>query len=321
MRFRYWGALAFLLLILGMTGCQNGSPEFSRPILVRLSPDGTTLVVYDARNQLFYVTDREFRRKNSFSHPAFDSIWGFCFTTDNQIVVPNNRYSQVTFSAEDKKQFGVAELLFFSLDGTLQHRLSWQGETGPLIYPSEIIEYDPGVFYVTDLRRNSIVILNRAGEKQGEFSEYGDEPGKIYYPSDLAKTPAGDILVADCFNSRIQLFDREGNFRKIVAESGTGDGQVRFPEYLSMRGAGGFYCTEFSTMRVSEFDENFQFVRNWPIQHENAPDQLYEIYGLQVLENPRQILVADSRNGVVLKLSEHGKLLETISGINPTGKE
>jgi WD40 repeat protein len=285
-----------------------------------LSPDGTTLISYDTRNQRFYVTDRDFHLKTSFTHPDFDSIWGFCITTDNRIVVPNNRYSRVTFSYEEKKQFGVAELLFFDLKGTLLHRLSWEGETGPLVYPSEIIEFQPDVFYVTDLRLNSIIILTATGEKKGAFGGLGDAPGEIYYPSDLAKTPDGNILVADCFNSRLQLFDSTGKFLRLIADSGTGDGQVRFPEYLSLTREGGFFCTEYGTMRVSEFDRDYTFVRNWYPRHESSSDELYELYGVQVLEDPRQILVADSRNGLILRLSDQGKLLATHSG-PVTGQE
>ena len=67
--------------------------------------------------------------------------------------------------------------------------------------------YHGGKFYITDLGRDLIYILEGEGVKV--FGGSGTGPGKFWDPAGLAVDDLGNMLVADSRNHRLQLIGQD----------------------------------------------------------------------------------------------------------------
>ena len=242
-----------------------------------------------------------------------ENVWGLCVTRKDEIVLTKNRDSKVTFSAAEKKENSIAEVLFFDFSGNLIDHFTWMGEKGKLIFPTQIISQKDN-FLITDLRMNKIVRMNRKGEIVGDFGTFGDAPGQLYYPNDIQETPDENLLITDSYNHRLQLFDKDGNFLKIIGEKGTGDAQMLFPQFAAIDKSGNIFSTDLYSMRVNIFDKEGKYVRSVLPAPSDAKFTIFELYGITHLPGPDQIFVVDSINSRIHVFTPDGQTVQSVTG-------
>ncbi len=309
------GVTVFAILTLASLAFSVGCGEdleLRRPRLVRPGSDGNSLVIFDYRGERVMVADRTMKRRLIFTHPDFSNLWGL--DADSRgIVVANQRSLGISHSPQEKKELAVAEVMRFDYDGNLTGRTTWTGETGPTVDPRNIMIHPDGSLYIGDIRKNCLVCLDSSANLIGTIATYGFDPGFLFYPNDTRLTPDGNLLVVDAFNSRLQLFGPDGTFRRVVAESGEEPGLVRFPQVAAFDREGNLYCTELSTGRVSVFDSEFRFQRALTPPG-SGPCQLF---GICVLENPREVFVCDILNSRIIVFDPLGKPVRVHTRLEP----
>jgi hypothetical protein len=306
-------ALAGLCLLLFVAGCGEDL-EFKVPRLIRRGRTADELVIFDAVKNRVMVADRNFHRRITFTCSYFDNLWGMDVDA-NTIVLANQRILALSRTPEEKKQFAVAELLFFSYDGQLTRQLSWEGESGPVVDPRSVSLLPDGSMLVTDIRQNRLVHLDPQGKPLWNSSSYGFEPGQLFSPSEVALTPESDLLVVDAFNSRLQLFSPNGTFKRVVVGKGKAPGLLDLPQFAARAPDGGWFISELSGRRISAFDRQWKFKRTMKPQ---LPDRtLVQLFGVAVLPDPTEVFVADALNSCIHVFSEDGRWLRAVRGLTP----
>ena len=69
--------------------------------------------------------------------------------------------------------------------------------------------YHGGKFYITDLGRDLIIILESEGQGVKVFGGSGTGPGQFWDPAGLAVDDLGNFIVADSRNHRLQLIGQD----------------------------------------------------------------------------------------------------------------
>ncbi|RCK78512.1 MAG: hypothetical protein OZSIB_1432 [Candidatus Ozemobacter sibiricus] len=296
----------------GMVGC-GFDPTFHRPNVIAAAPDGSFLVLNDSQAKRLLVLDRNFRLIREITHPNLYNAWGVG-VTDREIIVLNNRSTGVGQNRAEREAFTVYEVLYFDHQGNLRRARSWEGARSPLKAAGGFHRDVDGSLVIADYRQNCLVRVDPHGEFAGTIATYGTEPGYLWYPNDVCGTLDGGLLVADQYNSRLQLFDGDGTFRQVVSARGDDPGFMNFPQYVTRDRDGNVYVTELGTMRVSMFDHTFSFVRTMsPPRRDEA--ELFQLFGLCVLEDPRRVVVVDSLNNRLYVFDGQGAFLETVDRV------
>ena len=74
---------------------------------------------------------------------------------------------------------------------------------------SRFMTYHGGKFYITDLGRDLIIILESEGQGVKVFGGSGTGPGQFWDPAGLAVDDLGNFIVADSRNHRLQLIGQD----------------------------------------------------------------------------------------------------------------
>ena len=309
--FKLFKLCAVLLGCLFFAGC--GQPRgFHRPNLV--ASHGDIIVIGDFMANRLLIADREFNLVRVIAHPHFDTIWGLDADEDT-IAVVNERRLGAGGTADEKRSLSLVEIMFFDYSGNLLKSFSWQGGEGPIAAAGSICLGHDGSFVVADSRNHRVVWFNPDGTVRISFGSFGRGEKDLYYPRDARITSEGNLLILDAYSSRLKLFSSHGEFISIVAERGRQAGSVKFPQYASFDADDNLYVTELETMRVSVFDANLRFSRT--IEMLDSSDQseksLKMLFGVTVLENPREVVVVDSLNSCLYVFDAAGTLLKTIT--------
>lgn len=69
-----------------------------------------------------------------------------------------------------------------------------------------------GLYYVSERRRHSVIVLNERFEIQREIGGIGSEPGRLFRPGAIDVSEDGIIYVQDGGNERIQSFSIDGTY-------------------------------------------------------------------------------------------------------------
>ena len=304
-------------LVLLSIGCAKKPSRLRRPTLIKASPDGHHLAVFDTEQAWVFIVDRHFRHLKSFAVPDAHHVWGMAFLSEDRLMISNTRSSQPAFSATERRRFHLGELLTLDLDGHLLRRLQWSGYDGLMVKPAAILPQPDGGFYLTDLYHNSIALLGSDGALLQRIGSHGHELDQLYYPGDLAFTPDGKLAVMDAYHFQTKIFTPDGRFLRAFGGQGSAPGRLDFPQNFAIDASGSFYCSELASMRLSKFDAQGRFAQTFdPLKGVGWKDgQTMQLYGVAVLESPREIFVADGQNGRVFVFDEQGKVKRIMTNI------
>lgn len=148
---------------------------------------------------------------------------------------------------------GAMRVAVFNLEG---HFIS-NFAIDTLVKPVNIVFRDE-LFYITDVSRQQIVVLDREGREVLSFGRFGREgnPGELNYPNGLAVDENGQIYVADTNNSRIQIFNRDGEFlASWQGNVGRGAGVLTAPMNITLDRNNHLYVTDPLTYRIIVLDQ------------------------------------------------------------------
>jgi hypothetical protein len=134
-----------------------------------------------------------------------------------------------------------------------------------------------GLYYVSERRRHSVIVLNERFEIQREIGGIGSAPGRLFRPGAIDVSEDGIIYVQDGGNERIQSFSIDGTYLKAFSTerymgfaAGTGGeiylGQPEKGALISVYSSEGKLLRSFGKLKVysdlhgDEFkDQNEQF--------------------------------------------------------------
>ena len=167
------------------------------------------------------------------------------------------------------------------------------------------IVYKENQFFITDVVRQQIVIVDRSGNEVHSFGHYGKEgaPGELNYPNGLAVDDNGRIYVADTNNSRIQIFDKEGNYLISWRGDDGSSGGIAAPMNLSLGKNNSLYITDPITNRVlvlNDKGEIADIIRYVP--EENGTSSLSLPTGIYV-DSDQRLFISDTGNRRVVIFS------------------
>lgn len=98
--------------------------------------------------------------------------------------------------------------------------------------------------YVTDTKKQSVLVFDRHGNLKQTISERGSAPGEFNFPTYVWKDANGDLLVTDSLNFRLQRFDSDGNFLHTFGENGDQPGDFSRPKGVATDSFGRIYVID-----------------------------------------------------------------------------
>lgn len=150
--------------------------------------------------------------------------------------------------------------------------------------------------YVTDIRKNKVLVFDLNGKKLMEVGRMGVNPGEFRAPNAVAVDNEGNMFVADSGNQRVQVFDKSGKFIRIINGTPDGKGTSVFvnPRGISIDTKGRIYVVSNLTHVIFCFDKagNQQFILGG---YGDGVDKFTLPNGLYINEND-EIFVTDSLN-------------------------
>jgi DNA-binding beta-propeller fold protein YncE len=188
---------------------------------------------------------------------------------------------------------GAMKLVSFDLEGNFTGYFA----EDVLHKPINIVFRD-NHFYLTDVARQQIVVLDGEGNEVNSFGRYGKEgaPDEFNYPNGLVLDKEGRIYVADTNNSRIQIFDRNGKYLATWRDSSSSGGGMIAPMNIAFDGNNRLYVTDPIANRILVFDGNgdvSEIIRQVP--EEKGSGTLALPSGIYIDSNQR-LFISDTGN-------------------------
>lgn len=272
-----------------------GQSQLSEPKDLALGPDGRVYVT-EARANRVTVFNREGSLATRWGAAGtgdgeFNEPWGIAVAPDGEVYVAdtwNHRVQRFDASGRFLGKWGIL--------GDTQGQVG----VGPGQFwgPRDIAIGADGRVYVTDTGNKRIQVFDRAGTFLAAIGGEGPAPGRLREPVGL--TWAGDSLwVADAWNNRVQQLGPDGQPISALPVSGWESQAITNKPYLAVSSSGKIIATApdaglvlvldgSSEVRVVSLDSGLRGAAQ-PTGVATAPTG--EVY------------VADSRNGVVLRLA------------------
>jgi hypothetical protein len=201
-------------------------------------------------------------------------------------------------------------------DSTNGNLVALFGE-GLLQMPNAITIGPQGNIYVTDSRKNSVLVFDTDYNYLRSIGASGVGDGELNFPVDteiIARNDGGttvyDVFVADQSNHRIQIFDTEGNFLETItspADSCGYFGECNVPEFIRLQGLssdslGRLHVLDAFAASVFIFDSS-------TIEHLGTYSEYGE--GPGTLKLPGDVLISGTDKSIIT--SGHGSGIEVLT--------
>lgn len=202
----------------------NGPPVFDRMVYGGFAEETLNKPMDVAQiGQLIYITDTNNKRVQ-----VFDMTGTPAFKFGSEGDQPGQFRFPYGICGDNKGNVYVADLYngCVSVHDSKGKFLKYLAESKPT---EKTIESPGGIrlkgdkIYVTDIKRNSVMIFDLNGKKLAEIGKLGVKPGEFRAPNSLAVDSDGNLFVSDSGNQRVQVFDKSGKFIRII--NGTPDGK------------------------------------------------------------------------------------------------
>lgn len=169
---------------------------------------------------------------------------------------------------------------------------------GDLERPTGIaIDSERGEIYVSDTRKNAILVFDRHFTLMRAMSSGGNDEGELHAPTYLA-FKNDTLYVSDTLNCRIQLFDHKGQFVRAFGKRGMNLGEFTRPKGVGADSEGNIYVIESYFDHLLVYNSEGRFML--PIGgYGTGPGKFFLPAGLWVDEHDR-IYVADLMNSRVV---------------------
>lgn len=275
----------------------NGPPVFSRMIYGGFDSEALNKPMDVAQiGQSIYVTDTNNQRVQ-----VFDLSGAPTFKFGSEGDQPGQFRFPYGISGDSKGNVYVADLYngCVSIHDSKGKFLRYFAESKP---GEKIIDSPGGLrifgdkLYVTDIRRNSVMIFELNGKKLAEIGKLGVQPGELRAPNAVAVDSDGSLFVSDSGNQRVQVFDKNGKFVRIINGTTDGKGNSVFvnPRGIGLDSKGRVYVISNLTHVIFCFDKEGQ--QQFSLGgYGDGVDKFSLPNGLYINDND-EILVTDTLN-------------------------
>jgi ABC-type Fe3+ transport system permease subunit/DNA-binding beta-propeller fold protein YncE len=295
-RLRLRGAVASLLLVLLLVGCDRASKPEAVWLSTGTGPDQTVYpraITYSRSDDTFFVIDRVARIQHLDNQGNYLNEWrmpewsqgkpvGVTVGPDGNVYVPDTHYHRV---------------MVYSPKGELIRHWGSKGtEPGQFIYPTDIAFDSKQNVFVSEYGDNDrIQVFDPSGKFLYAFGHFGQADGDFSRPQSMLIDH--DILyVTDACNHRISVFNTDGTFIRNMGSVGSGPGQFRFPYGLDQDKYGNLIVCEFGNNRVQLIDRKTgKGLATWGVGGHD-PGQLAYPWGVAVDKRNRVVAVDAGNN-------------------------
>lgn len=201
-----------------------------RPMAVAATSDHNIIFVADPDAGCVHRYDigaARYRCLASHKNQSLVSPIGLAVTEDGWLFVSDSQLGVLFQAAPGSKQLEPFDV---SVDLEQPTGLYWDSESQHL--------------YVTDTRKQSVLVFDRLGKLEQTIGKRGSAPGDFNYPTYLWKDASGDLLVTDSLNFRLQRFDADGIFQFAFGENGDQPGDFSRPKGVAMDSYGHIYVVD-----------------------------------------------------------------------------
>lgn len=115
--------------------------------------------------------------------------------------------------------------------------------------------------YVTDIKRQGVIILDRAsGKETGFIGVVGDDDGQFRLPLGVSTDKAGNVYVVDMMRCRVQKFTKDGAFISGFGEQGDHVGGFARPKQIAVDSEGIVYVVDSAFQNVQMFNSKYELL-------------------------------------------------------------
>lgn len=115
--------------------------------------------------------------------------------------------------------------------------------------------------FVTDSRRNKVLVYDRNGKHLFNFGKRGSGPGQFDNPVGICIYKNERIFVSDYLNRRVGIFDINGNFIKFFyGKSLTEDERFKLTGGVAVNEQGELFVVDFEGCRIFKFSINGEYI-------------------------------------------------------------
>jgi sugar lactone lactonase YvrE len=217
-----------------------------RPMAVAATQDHNIIFVADPDAHCVHRYDIAAGRYRCLASPSdqpFVSPIGLAVTEDGWLFVADSQLGRLFQAAPGSKEL---EPLDVTVDLEQPTGMYWDSVSQSL--------------YVTDTRKQAVLVFDRLGQLKQTIGERGSAPGAFNFPTYLWKESNGDLLVADTLNFRLQRFDADGNFLLEFGENGDQPGNFARPKGVAADSKGHIYVVDALMHSLQIFSPRGEFL-------------------------------------------------------------
>ncbi len=249
-------------------------------------------IAYDARNDWFYVIDRNARVQRIDSTGKSLNVWdtpeylngkptGCTVGPDGNLWVADTHYYRV---------------LVYTPDGKLVKQFGKQGDVlGDFRWPTDIAFDSAGRVYVSEYNGNDrITVFSPDLKPLFAFGKLGEAKGEFSRPQALVVVD-DELFVVDACNHRIQVFTLDGAYKRTLGKLGSGPGEFRFPWGIDVDAEKNLVVVEYGGTRVQRITRDGKPLTTWG-RNGKAPGELLYPWGVAVDRAGRSVVIDSGNN-------------------------
>lgn len=227
--------------IVNVTAGQRGD-GMARPMAVATNSDGSVVFVADPDARCVHRYDllgRRYRCLTTGEAEIQVAPVGLTVTEDGWLFVSDSQSGRILKAGPDSKyleQFNAASIL------SQPTGIHWDD--------------DAALLYVTDTKRQSVLVFDREGNLKREIGERGNLAGQFNFPTYLWMETSEELLVTDSLNFRMQRFGSDGSFVATFGKNGDLPGDLARPKGVATDSYGHIYVVDALMHLVQVFDRN-----------------------------------------------------------------
>jgi len=193
----------------------------------------------------------------------------------------------------------------FGLDGTFRRQWGRHGTgQGQFHDLSSLIVHSSGQVYVTDTFNHRVQVFDQQGKYLDVLKTAGTE--NFFAPTGIAEGVDGQIYVVSTGNRFVYRFDKKGKFLSKWGGKGKDPGQFDRPVGCAVDPQGRVLVADAYNFRIQWFGQDGTYLKEAPVSCWRGEGHLEPYLDL---DDQGRIWATDSRNGLVLALSQDGQVL------------
>ncbi len=159
--------------------------------------------------------------------------------------------------------------------------------------------------YVTDSRKNKVLVFDHKGKYLNSFGKSGAGPGQFDNPVGICIYKNERIFVSDYLNRRVGIFDIKGKFIKFFyGKSPKDEDKFKLTGGVAVNNKGQLFVVDFDASRVFKFDIKGNFKKVFGSKGKGA-GQLYNPTGITISLDGF-IYITDKKNDRIAVFDTNG---------------